>query len=153
MKNVILVHFINFFGSTQWPKLYLTCIPAPSSLSSYERPITKIAKPYSGENHFFQFQIHRADRVIFVPKKLTEPCILIVTPASRTVRSGSADSPPGITQIFIWMDVWLTCHSSLPHFVQRRAIALRFVTSHLIWTAARIVPHRHNFPPQPYFIF
>jgi len=77
MKNVILVHFIIFFGSTQRPKLYLTCIPAPSSLSSYERPITKIAKPYSGENHFFQFQIHRADRVIFVPKKLTEPCILM----------------------------------------------------------------------------
>ena len=45
-----------------------------------------------------------------------------VTPASRTVRSGSADGPPGNAQIFIWMDVGPTCHSSLPpHFVQSRA--------------------------------
>ena len=29
----------------------------------------------------------------------------IVTPASQTVREGTADSPPGIAQIFIWMDV------------------------------------------------
>src|SRR6185437_12616541 len=46
----------------------------------------------------------------------------IVTPASRTVRSGPADNPPGIAQIFIWMVVGPTCHSSLPpHFVQSRA--------------------------------
>src|SRR6185312_16963333 len=46
----------------------------------------------------------------------------IVTPASRTVRAGSADGPPGNAQIFIWMDVGPTCHSSLPpHFVQSRA--------------------------------
>ena len=45
----------------------------------------------------------------------------IVTPASRTVRSGPVDSPPGIAQIFIWMDVGPTCHFSLPpHFVQSR---------------------------------
>ena len=45
----------------------------------------------------------------------------IVTHASRTVRSGSADGPPGNTQIFIWMNVGPTCYSSLPpHFVQSR---------------------------------
>ena len=46
----------------------------------------------------------------------------IVTHASRTVRSGSADGPPDNVQIFIWMDVGPTCYSSLPpHFVQSRA--------------------------------
>ena len=46
----------------------------------------------------------------------------IVTPASRTVRAGPADSPPGIAQIFIWMGVGPTRHFSLPpHFVQSRA--------------------------------
>ena len=46
----------------------------------------------------------------------------IVTPASRTVRAGPVDSPPGNAQIFIWMVVGPTCHSSLPpHFVQSRA--------------------------------
>ena len=50
----------------------------------------------------------------------------IVTPASRTVRSGPADSPPGIAQIFIWMDVGPTRHFSLPpHFVQSRAELVR----------------------------
>ena len=51
---------------------------------------------------------------------------LIVTPASRTVRAGSADSPPGNAQIFIWLVVGPTCHSSLPpHFVQSRAELVR----------------------------
>ena len=46
----------------------------------------------------------------------------IVTPASHTVREGTADSPLGIAQIFIWMDVGPTRHISLPpHFVQCRA--------------------------------
>ena len=50
----------------------------------------------------------------------------IVTPASRTVRSGSADSLPGSAQIIIWIDVGPTCHSSLPpHFVQSRAELVR----------------------------
>ena len=49
-----------------------------------------------------------------------------VTPASRTVREGSADGPPGNVQIFIWMDVGPTCHSSLPpHFAQSRAVLER----------------------------
>ena len=46
---------------------------------------------------------------------------LLVTPASRTVRAGSAARPPGNIQIFIWMVVGPTCHSSLPpHSVQSR---------------------------------
>ena len=46
----------------------------------------------------------------------------IITPASRTVRSGSTDGPPGNAQIFIWMDVGPTRHSFLPpHFVLSRA--------------------------------
>ena len=50
----------------------------------------------------------------------------IITPALRTVRSGSADGPPGNAQIFIWMDVGPTCHSSLPpHSVQSRAELVR----------------------------
>ena len=50
----------------------------------------------------------------------------IVTPASRTVRAGPVDSPPGIVQIFIWMVVGPTCHSSLPpHSVQSRAELVR----------------------------
>ena len=45
-----------------------------------------------------------------------------VTPASRTVREGSADGPPGSAQIFIWMVVGPTCHFSLPPlFFQSRA--------------------------------
>ena len=47
---------------------------------------------------------------------------MVVTPASRTVRAGSADSLPGNAQIFIWMVVGPTCHSSLhPRSVQSRA--------------------------------
>ena len=50
----------------------------------------------------------------------------IVTPASRTVHSGPADSPLGNAQIFIRMVVGPTCHSSLPPpFVQSRAEHVR----------------------------
>ena len=50
----------------------------------------------------------------------------IVTPASQTVRSGPVDSPPGNAQIFIWMVVGPTCHSSLPPpSVQSRAELVR----------------------------
>ena len=50
----------------------------------------------------------------------------IVTPASPTVREGTADSPPGIAQIFIWMGVGPTCHFSLPpHSVQSRPELVR----------------------------
>src|SRR6185436_11356298 len=54
-----------------------------------------------------------------VPAISLEEC---VTPASRTVRTGPADGPLGSAQIFIWIVVGPTCHSSLPpHFVQSRA--------------------------------
>src|SRR6185312_1021429 len=64
----------------------------------------------------------------------------IVTPASRTVREGTADSPPGIAQIFIWMGVGPTCYFSLPpHFDQSRAARAPAPSS----------PHSFDLPPPP----
>ena len=66
--------------------------------------------------------VHCTENIRLMPSRFEYLCMVGVTPASRIVRSGSADGPPGNAQIFIWMDVGPTCHSSLPpHFVQSRA--------------------------------